>query len=280
MLATLTGSGAPDDFLFGELPHLIDSIGQPEFDASLLRAMNVLCGAEHVASYMMNDDNSMTGVSTASFVGTDMNYASMSYYVKERLWRFDPTYEQVRERLSDGRCVAIPTDVSRLPDRRLRETVYGRRGIKGRVFLCCRVQNLTIGLAVCASNDKFAAKENIGTVEPYAAAVFSALAKHISCSIKTNASLALTSLNEIEDCISEQMPEMPRREAQICSRAIYGVTSLGMALELNISQETVMTYRKRAYARLGIATLRELLLWYLDIWSSWPRRGDTQSRLH
>ncbi len=280
MLMAPLGVDTPREFFLSELPEMIGNIGLPAFDASLVKGLHTLCGAEHVAIYTMNDDNSMTGIATASFDGAEKNYEQMSFYVKEKLWRYDPTYDQARAQLGDSQYVALRTDISRLPDIRLRDTVYGRRGIRGRVFICSRIQEYTVGICMCSSIGEFSDTDNLALIEKYAATLFSVLAKHISCTMKVNASLALTSLNDIEECIADQAPDMPRREAQICSRAIYGVTSLGMALELDISQETVMTYRKRAYARLGIATLRELLLWYLDIWSSWPGRGRASTLTH
>ena len=45
------------------------------------------------------------------------------------------------------------------------------------------------------------------------------------------------------------------------------MTSPGIALDLNIGEESAMTYRKRAYHRLNIGSQRELLLWFLRQWS-------------
>ncbi len=73
----------------------------------------------------------------------------------------------------------------------------------------------------------------------------------------------LTSLNAIEARIDRTAPRLPRREAQVCARVLYGMTSAGISIDLAIGEESAMTYRKRAYARLGIASQRELLLWYL-----------------
>jgi DNA-binding CsgD family transcriptional regulator len=62
---------------------------------------------------------------------------------------------------------------------------------------------------------------------------------------------------------------LPRREAEVCARILYGMSSVGIALDLSVSEETVKTYRKRAYQRLNIGSERELLTWYLARWSRW-----------
>ena len=51
----------------------------------------------------------------------------------------------------------------------------------------------------------------------------------------------------------------PRTLDQVCARVLYGLTTTGIALDLGVSNETVKTFRKLAYRRLGIGSERELL---------------------
>ncbi len=51
---------------------------------------------------------------------------------------------------------------------------------------------------------------------------------------------------------------LTRRELEACSLALVGMTIEGSALELNVKKSSIITYRKRAYARLGISSLNEL----------------------
>lgn len=48
------------------------------------------------------------------------------------------------------------------------------------------------------------------------------------------------------------------RELDVCVRSLLGLTAEGTALELDIKQSSVITYRKRAYSRLGISSQSEL----------------------
>ena len=75
---------------------------------------------------------------------------------------------------------------------------------------------------------------------------------------------ALSSLEDIERSIACLGEHFPRREKQVCARMIFGMSSTSIALELAIGEETVVTYRKRLYQRLGIWTQRELLVWYIS----------------
>lgn len=48
------------------------------------------------------------------------------------------------------------------------------------------------------------------------------------------------------------------RELDVCVRSLLGMTAEGTALDLDIKQSSVVTYRKRAYVRLGISSQSEL----------------------
>jgi DNA-binding CsgD family transcriptional regulator len=88
----------------------------------------------------------------------------------------------------------------------------------------------------------------------------------------------LSCLSTIEQCIAESV-EMPRRELEVCSRILFGLTSPAIALDLHLCDTTIKTYRKRAYHRLSIGSERELLIWYLRAWVRWQRQKE-KGRAH
>lgn len=53
---------------------------------------------------------------------------------------------------------------------------------------------------------------------------------------------------------------LTERERKVCALALAGVSIEGSAYELGIKKSSIVTYRKRAYARLGISSLNELFL--------------------
>lgn len=54
------------------------------------------------------------------------------------------------------------------------------------------------------------------------------------------------------------------REREVCERILLGYTSIGIGLDLNIAPSSVLTYRKRAYQKLGISSQNELFRLCLD----------------
>ena len=53
-------------------------------------------------------------------------------------------------------------------------------------------------------------------------------------------------------------PSMPRRQLEVCALIVRGYFSQAIALKLGISLNTVLTFRRRAYARLRISSQNEL----------------------
>jgi DNA-binding CsgD family transcriptional regulator len=54
------------------------------------------------------------------------------------------------------------------------------------------------------------------------------------------------------------------REREVCYRTLLGLTAEGIARDLSISASTVITYRRRAYEKLGITTQKELFGLFLQ----------------
>lgn len=65
-------------------------------------------------------------------------------------------------------------------------------------------------------------------------------------------------LQELEQRFGNRFPELTPRERQICARAAIGISIEGTALDLGIGSSSVLTYRKRAYQRLGVSSAYEL----------------------
>ena len=55
-------------------------------------------------------------------------------------------------------------------------------------------------------------------------------------------------------------PRMSVRELEVAARVKAGMSACQIAADLGIAETTVITHRNGAYARMGVANLRELLL--------------------
>lgn len=275
-MITPPSSISPPEELIKEIPSLILSLGEQDFGKKLFQLLHKISGAEHASVFYLVSDK-LREVIAVSLDGTNQAHEQASIYANEGLWRRDPTIQEAQKQLDDSGKAIVRTDIAHLQNRALRDNVYRKSKISDRVLICAGNAEGIIGLSLLRSSasGSFTAEE-LNRVQSVYDPLFALLAKHINVTLDgPNPVMALTSLAEIETCLKEEMSSMPRREIEVCSRVIYGVFNLGISLELGIGEETVMTYRKRAYSRLGIANQHELLLKYLEIWSNWQDKKKT-----
>jgi DNA-binding CsgD family transcriptional regulator len=86
-----------------------------------------------------------------------------------------------------------------------------------------------------------------------------ALARH-----KQRSSSADSVAERIEIRIARSFPALSMRERQVCSRTLAGQTAEAIGEALGIGMSTVITYRKRAYQRLGFSQASDFLAAVLD----------------
>lgn len=262
-----TGSPSPE-IDPGALTRLIGAVGDNCFGTELLGFLNDTCVAEHCAIFRYSAECPVE-LAAVSLDGSDTAHRQISLYLANQYWRHDPAISVVQTTLRPGESSMMCFDVNSLMHAGLREVVYGRTNIHERVLLWGGAPGMTIGLSILKSKARGEfSREEITRLGGLANMLVALTTKHAGLvRQRSELTLALTSLPDIEQCIASAPEELPRREAQVCALILYGVSSTGIALELGIGEETVMTYRKRAYQRLGIGSQRELLLWYIAQWS-------------
>jgi DNA-binding CsgD family transcriptional regulator len=67
-------------------------------------------------------------------------------------------------------------------------------------------------------------------------------------------------IEEMQARLKSRHPHMSLRELEVAARVKAGMSARQIAVALGIAETTVITHRNSAYARMGVANLRELLL--------------------
>lgn len=77
--------------------------------------------------------------------------------------------------------------------------------------------------------------------------------------VRPSASIAaLLTTAQLEERFARRWPTLTRRECQVCARAAIGLSVEATAIELGIAKTSVVTFRQRAYRRLGVTSPFEL----------------------
>lgn len=240
-------TGNPIEPWMPGLSDLVEAIGLDDFGNQMLGFFDRFLGADHATIYQFRNYE-LVEVATAGSTAIPEAYLS-SYDVKRRFRQLGSSGTRVDlYRLSgviDGRVAPIvePQGIMIL-------------GSKLDSLYCIRILRTTPHQEV--------SDRQLARLHETADVLISLAARHQDLSVaRPTSSSALTSLTEIQERILSTK-SLSRREGEVCARILFGYSSCGIALDLGIGKESVMTYRKRAYQHLGIGSQRELLLWYLE----------------
>ena len=239
--------GEADFQTSAHLSDIVGAIGKDSFTDALLELCNSTFGADRCSIFQVTGYK-LVEVASASLIGAEPLQAISSFEVRRHLSQSGSSNARV-----EVQSMGLVGEASRPQHIML-------SAIKDQASFC-------IGI-VRSDKRQALTLDEMRTIRLLADLLVSVVARHIDLVVcRPQITPALSSLEDIQDCVS-QATDLSRREAEVCSRILYGMSSYGIAVDLGIGKESVMTYRKRAYTRLGIATQRELLMWYLAEWSS------------
>lgn len=247
---------------------VIRTLGTRQFAVSLMSFLAETCNADHYAIFEVTHAQpfQMIGVSRD---GTDTAKRQSMLYVSGSYWRSDPMMRRAQRELEANAIWTDHVAIRKLPRGDFRSRVYGQTHVSERAVMFGGGQQPAFLLSILRTSrgvgDSCLNSEALKCCAPILAPI---IGKHLEINnSRPDASLALISLDMIAETLATYALYLSAREREVCARVIYGMSTTGIALDLEIGEETVSTYRKRAYQRLGISSQRELVIWYLGLWS-------------
>jgi DNA-binding CsgD family transcriptional regulator len=271
-MSTVAASG---DFLSilpaspnSHIADLVDHIGESDFNLVLTRFLHQTLAADHCALCCFVDERPMK-VGAVSWDGSGSADLAFSRYINQDHWRGDPSMRQAIM-TRDTAPMLFQLDIDRMPPSVLRDVIYRRQGVRERVLLYGVARGIRIGISILRSDEtgKFTDRE-LADFQAMGGDLIAIAGKHIDLvGQRSNLTKALTDLETIEERMMLAPEGLTAREAQVCARLLYGNSLFGIATSLGLGEETIKTYRKRAYSRLGIVSKRDLLVWYIKLWES------------
>lgn len=171
--------------------------------------------------------------------------------------------DALRGRPSAARCVHRDA----ITDPSYRTKFYDDLDIHEKFSFVARVNlgTIYVNLYRSVSDGRFQPHERFA-LQHISAVCISALRKHLAlmppqvgCARNQGDRLQL-----IQRLLMNRRRSLTPREAQICAYVVLGYSSCAIAGNLGLAESTVGTFRKRAYARLGISSQSELFALCLE----------------
>ena len=256
-------SASPNAGLCDGLDALIENVATPRFNEQLLRVAQSIAGSAHIAAFAIGPEVPPQIVLTADRDPASLAYSASNVFVS-RFWTQDPVNRKgfSKRDLERGIVVKMPAnEFQRIPYRRDCYSVNGwsSGGIKliERLSLLRQRNDKIIRVDFYRPREGGSFRDrDVKKVSACAELLLALVARHALGTLPTP---MFNSRPLLEKLIRRIAPDLSQREVQVCAGITLGMNSEAIAGSLGIGINTVLTYRKRAYARLQISSHNELL---------------------
>lgn len=239
------------------------TLGEPEFPETFGNALNDVLPAMMYSAFRLDADRRIRFLFAGSRVDADRDFAdtASSRYARG-YWKLDPALRAV---LSDNdwntTIRAQPWDA--IPPSEYRTFCYERARVLERLLVCRRVgaEIVMIGLYRRHGDLPFGAR-CLQKLEAGADLLTTLAWKHQ----RIVAGSGSASLRPGEDCVASRLAaangRLSGREVAVCTGLLLGRSTKEIARGLGVMPSSIVTFRKRAFLKLDIATRSELVRLY------------------
>ena len=251
----------------GDLATVVRALGSGTFQPQLMAWLNVVIPVDHCVVFTYSEEGEAGHLFTHTQMAPQRAEDLARDYV-ERFYRQDPNYVTAQD-MGDAEFAQLtrrdlqedydPAYTNHFFDR---NELIDKASSVGRIEdgqVCCNFYRMA-GSGTYSDDDLAA----LDALLPLATALVSshyALAKARGLVALDNGSDNIINQSIVHTIISKSSPPfdvLTDRERQVCERILLGYTSTGIGLDLDIAPTSVVTYRKRAYEKLGISSQNEL----------------------
>lgn len=237
------------------LPHYeaaFCSVGRPTFGRELFGLARAATGCDQIIIF-----HGPPGRPQSCYMrmGTRMpplwrNRKYLDYY-----WKNDPLSAYEAHKVRDGRSMVL-LDREQIPDAEYRDDCFVAENLKSRASVLHTQDSITTRFNIYFEGDGAFSSNTVSFLSESADVLYMLLKRDgIGAAVHAPG----TGQEDMRERLDRLALGLTRREIEVCVNIARGLTSEGIALELGISINTVLTYRKRAYARLRISSQNELM---------------------
>lgn len=256
---------------FDTIGELIESLGTKDFDDLFFRLYDEVMGIAHCTVFeYFGSEQARIILAVGSVHEDQVTAKSLAYDYVNVFFHEDPyllaLMEEDEAELPEWR----KTDPTTIKDDEYREKFYDQPEFAHELVLPYKDDRRAIIATLYRSKEQgpFTDREE-KRASLYVKLSLKLLNKHIqmlSLNAEETGLPAVKPYYRVYDLMMNRFSLSPR-EVEICAMILVGYTTVGIALNLEISTNTVATHRKRAYQKLGIATQNELFCMCFEVMS-------------
>lgn len=249
-------AGKPEhDALRSGVGRLIELIGTSRFEDEVLHTAHEATRCDHLTAFAERS-SARPRVLYAANMGPAQVAKKVAQEYLSKYWQLDPVRRLDRARSKGQRSIGLRIVSHDIQDGAYRNECYTAMKVVDRFTVVQRRSHETVCLNFYRGiRDGPFGSPDIDRIVNTADLLTSLMMKQEASRQDREKGTTSTFIERL--CRLD--PSLPPREAEVCGAIAAGMTSEAIALSLGISVNTVLTYRKRAYMRLGISSQNELM---------------------
>lgn len=236
----------------------VATIGTHRFEAHLTDAINAIAAVDHLTALTYRQGEGLRVLLVTSRTDEAGAQSLTRDYVAHQ-HVFDPNFPDL-VRLGRGRRPIVRRhDAQRLKTKRYQRRFYTTVGIIDKVsFLWRAGQTAYYANLYRTHRSGLFTQEEFKRLNASARLIASIIGMHGGRQ-RIAAALAAGDSNELLARLIDRLDDrLTPREQVVLARILMGMGTEGIAIELGLTAATVITFRRRAYAKLGISSQAEL----------------------
>lgn len=233
---------------------LIGLLGEPEFGQALFGFLSARVPCDQCAVFRFDQESEPSIIAAGDARGTGVPLQLGMRYIR-RFWKSDPVSSKVLSTHKPGRRLIALLKSAEIELTEYRLSFYRNNGLSERLSILWDDQAGTVACNLYRGQPSSFADDEIGRAIELSGFLQALVFKHERL-LREGADS--TSPEDIALRLRSIAPRLTLRESDVCARIICGLSSEGIALDLGISINSVLTHRRLAYRRLGISSQNEL----------------------
>lgn len=232
---------------------LVEAIGGPNIGEALLRAINQIADIDEVFAFQRAADHAPTPLVSA---GDRPGSAERAGLYTEGFYKLDPARTVSPDRLSGG-VLARRVLAEDVMDDDYRHACFDGPGLAEKMsFAMGGTSQYVLSLYRLRQRPRLS-DGRYAAVGRFAQVALPLIRKHAE--LVGGLGPRVTAVQRVEGMLGALSAGLSPRELAVCARTMTGRNAAQIGRDLGIGVTSVLTYRRRAYARLGVSSAGEIL---------------------
>lgn len=247
----------PDSELLDAIAEIITAIGSSGLSSKLLTKLNIFVDVNHLSLVHFEEMDKVTYVFSASDETVKITKTMQQLYLSI-FYRLDPNKDFLDYFENDNDIPLKRLQPKDIKDLKYRKLWYDKMGVVDRLSILTKADKGLYCLNLFRTKKGFS-EGDVATLQELSSVLSSLTIRHTRLSGSLSSFMTRDQqINNLIERLENMDAHLTNREKEVCSRILLGMNSDGIALDLGIKMQSVLTYRKRAYARLNITSQNEL----------------------